>query len=468
MTFNSWVFAAFFAVFFWGYERVRGVAKKWVLLIGSYAFYAAWDVRFLLLIMASTLLDFYVGQRVEQLGQKKGKRFIYLSLLLNIGALAYFKYANFFIGSATALLTRIGLPSDIATLQTILPVGISFYTFQTISYSIDIYRGELKASRSLLDFSCFVAFFPQLVAGPIERAKDLLPRVAYPASPSQMQRDTGWFLILVGLFKKIVIADGCAGFVNFGFNNPEQSMVHPLLVTVFFSFQIYADFSGYTDMARGIARLLGVELSLNFLKPYLVGNPSLFWRHWHISLSSWLRDYLYIPMGGNRKGEGRTLLNLFLTMLLGGLWHGAGWAFILWGGFHGVWLILHRVLQPLLRKVELVMGRAYGGGAIACTYLLTLVGWFIFRVGSVEPSDQLATIREMGSRAMQWSSTNYELALPLCFYGGLVLLGQKFASSYDKLQNLSFRGKVLLYSALILGCFLFACDSKEQFIYFQF
>ena len=468
MFFNSWIFAVFFAVFYVLYINLRGRSRKYLLLAGSYVFYGFWDSRFLILIFLSTVVDFYIGKAIYRSKAPKAKRLIALSLCFNLGVLAYFKYANFFIDSAQLLLSQIGIENNWSALNVILPVGISFYTFQTISYSIDIYRKELKPTDSFLDFACFVGFFPQLVAGPIERAKALLPQMKNPQLPSRSKIDLGVLLILLGLFKKIVIADSCCSVVDYSYANPEQSPYNTIIIAVFFSFQIYADFSGYTDIARGLALTMGIKLSLNFLKPYMVGSPSEFWRNWHISLSSWLRDYLYIPLGGNRQGGTRTNCNLMITMVLGGLWHGAGWAFVLWGFFHGIWLVLHRMAAPKLSGVRKLGPRFYAITAIVVTYAISLGGWHLFRLGSVEQSMQLETLRLSMNKLIHWDQVNTQLLFPMAFYGFLVFFLQHISSKYDEYEHCSFIKKGAILFLLIGSCFLLGRSGGAQFIYFQF
>ena len=317
------------------------------MLLASYIFYSWWDWRFLTLIWASTLVDFWSGNRIENTTSNRQKRFyLLLSVSTNLGMLAYFKYAGFFVDSFVDVMGTLGFDLSVEPLRIILPVGISFYTFQTMSYSIDIYRNNLKATKSLLDFALFVGFFPQLVAGPIVRAKDFLQQLSSNnREPIQMGRATK--LILGGLFKKIVIADLLAAeMVDGVFRNPGGSTGLETLLGIYgYALQIYGDFSGYSDIAIGIALLLGFQFSDNFNQPYRALSLQDFWRRWHISLSSWLRDYLYIGLGGNRKGRIKTYRNLLFTMLLGGLWHGASWNFVVWGNGEKIRVELFLLLQ---------------------------------------------------------------------------------------------------------------------------
>jgi D-alanyl-lipoteichoic acid acyltransferase DltB (MBOAT superfamily) len=296
--------------------------------------------------MLSTLTDYWIGLKMFQQESKKKKRsWLWLSLLINLGVLSFFKYYNFFIDSFQIVLNGFGFQPDFFHLEILLPVGISFYTFQTLSYTIDIYRGRLKPTNDFPQFALFVSFFPQLVAGPIERARDLLPQIANLNKASKLQIESGINLIVLGLFKKVMIGDTAGRYADHIFSDvgayPSFELLTALLL---FTIQIYADFSGYSHIARGVAKLLGVELMKNFNQPYLSRNITEFWRRWHISLSSWLRDYVYISLGGNRRGKRRTYVNLMLTMLIGGLWHGASWNFVIWGGLHGIYLAIHKMI----------------------------------------------------------------------------------------------------------------------------
>ena len=319
------------------WRRGQSIAvRNAILLVASYVFYGAWDVRFLSLIILSTAVDYVVGREIFLSDDPvRKKRLLLVSLVTNLGLLGVFKYYDFFARSLAELLTTLGISYQPPLLQILLPVGISFYTFQTLSYTIDIYRGQLRPARSWLGFATFVAFFPQLVAGPIERARDLVPQFARPRPITWRRVEWGFHLIGAGLFKKVVIADNVALVADAVFALQNPTGLQSLMGVYAFAVQIYCDFSGYTDIARGTASCLGFDLSKNFNLPYFAHTPSDFWRRWHISLSSWLRDYLYISLGGNRGGEKKTYRNLMLTMLLGGLWHGAAWTFVAGGRFTG-------------------------------------------------------------------------------------------------------------------------------------
>ena len=389
MLFNSLVFIAFMAVVLAVYPRLRFRGQNVFLLIASYYFYGSWDWRFTSLLALSTVIDFVAGKRIHTSADPAvRKRFLLLSVAANLGILGFFKYYNFFADSLAALLGGMGFDPHLPILRIVLPVGISFYTFQTMSYTIDIYRRRMPATRNFIDFALYVSFFPQLVAGPIERARVLLPQIAAPRAVTRPMVLSGINLILMGYFKKVAIADTLASLVEQMFSNPEPHSSGELLAGVYaFAFQVYGDFSGYTDIARGVARLLGFELMENFNAPYLSRSITEFWRRWHISLSTWLRDYLYIALGGSRKGEIRTYVNLFLTMLLAGLWHGAAWTFVVFGALHGVYLSVERLW---LRGRELdiswpstALGWVRNLGAILLTFHLHCISLILFRSPSL-------------------------------------------------------------------------------------
>lgn len=412
MLFTEFRFFFFFAVVFCTYWMLpTNRQRKVLLLIGSYIFYAAWNWKFLILIIASTIVDFLIGLKLGALGSSRkdsgsgdlsGKvldyaesdlahtRFrramwISLSVCWNLGVLFFFKYFNFGIDSAQHLLTWLGLHPSLHTLNIILPVGISFFTFQSMSYSIDIYRGTLEPCENLLDFSTFIGFFPQLFSGPIVRAIDFLPQLKQPRRLDQVRGRAMVMMFLLGYIKKACIADNLAPFVDDYFANPAHyNWLGCWTAVLFYAAQIYCDFSGYTDMAIASAGLLGFEFCQNFDFPYFSPNLAEFWRRWHMSLSSWLRDYLYIPLGGNRGNKLFQYRNLFLTMLLGGLWHGAAWTFVIWGALHGGALIVHREFRRFTKSI----GMANLTGAAAAiaatigtliTFLWVSLTWIFFR-----------------------------------------------------------------------------------------
>jgi len=384
MHFHSLSFLGFFAGVYLLYllafrlPQSRRI-QNGLLLAASYVFYGAWDARFLVLIWISTALDFAVGRLLERSTETRRRHLLVAaSITGNLSILGFFKYFDFFVGSAGELLGLFGLDVHPRTLGVILPVGISFYTFQSMSYTIDVYRGELRASRDPLDFALYVAFFPQLVAGPIERGRRLLPQFQRERTVHADDVQTGLLWIATGYFLKVGLADTVSPVVDHVFSRPEDvDGLSALAGIVGFTVQIYCDFAGYSLIARGLARMMGIDLMQNFDAPFLVTNPRDFWRHWHVSLSTWLRDYLYVPLGGNRGSRGRTRRNLLATMLLGGLWHGAAWNFVIWGSFHGGLLVLHRAWAeraPTPRLPAPLRGLAMFG--------LTVFGFTVFRVDS--------------------------------------------------------------------------------------
>jgi D-alanyl-lipoteichoic acid acyltransferase DltB (MBOAT superfamily) len=339
-----WFFLVVFSVY-WSLRDNR--ARKIWLLVCSYVFYAAWNWKFVFLLMASSALDYIVGVMLARTENPRTRRgWLILSLCANLGTIAFFKYYNFFVTSAADFLAWLGLPASIHTLNIILPVGVSFYTFHSMSYTIDVYRGKMRAVSSLLDVACFIGFFPQMVAGPIVRAAMFLPQLQSLRKFSDVDVRGALVLFLTGFIKKACIADAVAPIVDHYFAAPGNFTAGSAWVAItFYSIQVYCDFSGYTDMAIASAQLLGYELPVNFRFPYFAQDISDFWHRWHISLSSWLRDYLFIPLGGSRGGRWFVYRNIMITMLLGGLWHGAAWTMVIWGGLHGLALVVHREWQ---------------------------------------------------------------------------------------------------------------------------
>jgi len=386
MIFNSLTFAVFLPIVLSLYYRLRHRGQNILLLFASYVFYGWWDPRFLILLFISTVVDYFAAKRIGNTDSERIRRAaLAMSLCANLGILGFFKYFNFFTDSAIQLLASLDLTISRPILDIVLPVGISFYTFQTLSYTIDVYRGKLTPCRDFATFALYVSFFPQLVAGPIERAERLLPQLEQPRRIAFSAVQEGLLLMLLGYFKKVGIADALAPTVDVVFASPDRMSGYTLLIGLyFFSIQIYCDFSGYSDIARGVARLLGVDLMVNFNQPYFSASITEFWRRWHISLSSWLKDYLYIPLGGNRKGRRRTYINLMLTMLLGGLWHGANWTFVIWGGLHGVYLAIHKWFRRSQRIAisntnSSLTSRAVTACKIIVTFHLVVLSWAFFR-----------------------------------------------------------------------------------------
>ncbi len=367
MIFNSIEFGLFLPIVFllyWTVFRQNTKFRNLFLLAVSYFFYGVWDWRFLILIVVSSLADYIFGIQIhESNSPKKRKLFLTFSLIVNLGILGFFKYFNFFTQSFVDVFKIFGQDINITTLQFILPVGISFYTFQTLSYTLDIYNKKLEPTKDIIAFFAFVSFFPQLVAGPIERAKDLLPQFQLPKTPNYSKIKSGVLDIATGLFKKIVIADRLAVFVDEVYGNLDNAQGLPVLMgTLFFAFQLYLDFSAYSQIAVGAAKMLDFDLSTNFKRPYLSTSFAGFWSRWHITLSSWFRDYVYIPMGGSRNSSFITKRNVMIVFLLSGLWHGASWNFVIWGGLNGLyqifldkWIVKHLKFKPL-KQIFVVAG----------------------------------------------------------------------------------------------------------------
>ncbi len=379
MSFVSVEFLIFFSVFFFAYFNLPHRFRLPLILIASYVFYAFARVEYVLLIAFSTIVDYFAARAIEVTPKTDGLRrrtLLFISLAVNLGVLFTFKYFNFFAGAVADLLTLIGIPHSEASLNLILPVGISFYTFQSMSYTIDVYRGQLPAERDLQRFSAYIAFFPQLVAGPIERAGRILPQFDRRVSFDYDRVVSGFRLVLWGLFKKVVIADRVALYVNEVYNHVEAYDGLVLVVaTFFFAIQIYCDFSGYSDIAIGLARVVGFDLMENFRQPYFSASIADFWRRWHISLSTWFRDYVYIPLGGSRVPMGQHLANLMIVFLVSGLWHGASWTFVVWGALHGLFIVAEVVLGQNNRRANLFN--------IGLTFVLTCVAWVFFRANTL-------------------------------------------------------------------------------------
>ncbi len=478
MLFNTPVFILFLAIVFPIAFVLAGRNKKVFLLVCSYIFYGYWDWRFCGLLLLSSVVDFAIGQALGRTDDGKSRRrLVAASLLTNLGILGFFKYFNFFIGSFESSFGGLGPDLDFLHIHVILPVGISFYTFQTLSYTIDVYRRRLEPTDSFLDFALFVSFFPQLVAGPIERATNLLPQIANCPRPTRDQLRSGVVLITVGLFKKILIGDSAGRFVDHIFTEPQEYVAIELLsAVILFSIQIYADFSGYSSIARGTGKLMGIDLMENFNQPYFSRNVAEFWRRWHISLSTWLRDYLYIwCLGGNRIEERRTYINLMLTMLLGGLWHGAGWTFVVWGGLHGVGLAVHRYFlggRATEERFSYTSPRhlaSYLASALL-TYAFVLFAWTFFR------ASDFATAYFFIEQICAWqpSEITGRLVGIVSTYIGVTLLIDYFEYStrqHDFLVRLPTAWRYGFMSIIWAYTFMYMvrhAGKPAPFIYFQF
>lgn len=393
MFFNSIEYALFLPIvyiLYWFVFQKSFKTQNILLVASSYFFYACWDWRFMFLLGFSTILDFVSGLQIAKAHSKIHKKiWLILSVGINLGFLGVFKYYNFFVESFAELLASVGLTPHISTLSIILPVGISFYTFHGLSYVFDIYNNKIKPCHNWIDYSLFVSFFPLLVAGPIERATHLLPQVEKPRSFNYSKSIDGLRQILWGLFKKVVIADNCAALADNVFNNPDQYHGSSLVLgAIFFAIQIYGDFSGYSDIALGSARLLGFELLKNFSFPYFSRDIAEFWRRWHISLSSWFKDYLYIPLGGSRGSMAKTIRNTFIIFLVSGFWHGANWTFLAWGGLNALFIMPSIIFKSNRRNLDVVaQGRILPSFIeifqVISTFLLATFAWIFFRAESI-------------------------------------------------------------------------------------
>jgi D-alanyl-lipoteichoic acid acyltransferase DltB (MBOAT superfamily) len=473
MVFNSLHFVWFFIVVYATYRLLPHRAQNWLLLVASYYFYAAWDWRFLGLLIGSTVVDYTCALLLARTSaQGRRRALLCISLVFNLTLLAFFKYFNFFTDNLHAIFSALGWQLDFVTVRVLLPVGISFYTFVTMSYVIDVYRRDIAPTRDLLDFAVFVAFFPHLVAGPILRASRLLPQVHSPRRITGDQMRDGAWLIAWGFLQKIFVADNLAGLANTIFApGTHHTGVNVLLGVYAFAFQIYGDFAGYSNIARGTSKLMGIELIENFRFPYFVRTPQEFWRNWHISLSTWLRDYLYIPLGGNRGSAWKTRRNLLVTMVLGGLWHGAAWTFVLWGAYHGLLLIAYREAARARALSRWVLGLSVASRITGWLLMfhLTCYGWLIFRAGSMRQlwdlTSSLLTNFAPGSIQVQ------QMLVPLLLYATpLVLVHACEAYFEDALivRRLPVGVRYSVYAATFYLTMLFGNFGGSEFIYFQF
>jgi alginate O-acetyltransferase complex protein AlgI len=526
MSFVSWQYSIFLPIFVLFYWLLPPRRRLLLLLAGSYFFYAGWDVRFLALVLSTTVIDYNCGLSIagrkkrpwqvlslallpaawclgchfwlpasgissslllisaglglgffaahEAIGflppERRPKFYLILSVVFCLAILGFFKYFNFFVGSFKSLMAVVGFKPDLPLLRIILPVGISFYTFQSLGYVIDVYQGQISPCADFLTFATYDAFFPQMVSGPIERGKNLIPQLQKGAVFQESHIQDGLRLMLVGFFKKIFVADNCAILANYVFD-PKTTLngYWALIGVLAFTFQIYADFSGYTDIARGSARLLGIDLMENFRFPYTARTPSEFWGRWHISLSTWFRDYLYFPLGGSRGSRWETLRNLAIVMLLVGLWHGASWIFVLWGAYHGALLVLYRVVPPF----KYVSGKDGAWTwqdvlAVPVMLLFTMVGWVIFRSPSV--SHLGAWFGALGnwkaSTGLAWESSSIWLMIHVIPLILLQVLTWKYRHEAS-LTHVPWLARGLVYTLMIL-LIVSSSQQDKTFIYFQF
>lgn len=475
MFFNSYNFLAFFIIVYSIYWLLKDKKNQQniFLLIASYFFYSCWDWRFLFLLIFSTVLDYYTGHKIDKSNSKTAKKiWLWISISINLGFLGLFKYYNFFTENFILLLNSIGFQTNTHLINIILPVGISFYTFHGLSYVIDIYKGRIDSEKNIIDYSLFVSFFPLLVAGPIERATHLLPQIKNKRVFNYEQSILGLRQILWGLFKKIVIADNCASYSNMVFESPESYNSTTLaLGAIMFAFQIYGDFSGYSDIALGTARLLGFDLLKNFNFPYFSRSISEFWRRWHISLSTWFKDYLYIPLGGSRGGISMKIRNTFIIFLVSGFWHGANWTFIVWGGLNAL-LMTPAILKNRNHLDNVATGKLFPTITeflqMSTTFLLTTICWIFFRSESIQQAYTYISNMFTKVKLELPTDTPYLTLIVIIFFIIVEWMGREcnFAiEQIDRITNKTMR--FVFYYVILLMIFLYA-TTGETFIYFQF
>jgi len=481
--FNSIEFAFFLPVVFTIYWSIKNENLKFqnlFLLIASYFFYGWWDWRFLTLIFFSTLIDYTIGLNLgKNLPANKRKILLWISITVNIGLLGIFKYYNFFAENFVKAFSLFGSSFDLGRLNIILPIGISFYTFQTLSYSIDVYKNKLKPTKSFISFAAFVSFFPQLVAGPIERAVNLLPQFHKRRKFEYDEAIDGMRQILWGLFKKIVIADNCAIYANIIFNNSEDYSGSTLLLgAIFFTFQIYGDFSGYSDIAIGTAKLFGFKLMQNFAFPYFSRDIAEFWRRWHISLSTWFRDYLYIPLGGSRGGNMMRIRNTFIIFIVSGFWHGANWTFIIWGALNALYFLPLLISKTNRKNIEIVAKGSILPSIretinISITFGLSVFAWIFFRAENVGHAfAYISTIFSASLLSIPSVEGGISNSIPIIILTIIFLiiewLGRENQFALAKLeQKVNQVGRYFFYYTLIFIIVFYGGD-KNEFIYFQF
>lgn len=481
MLFNSIHFLIFFPIVVVLYFSIPHRFRWILLLISSYYFYMSWKAEYILLIMFSTLVDYYLGLRIHYSETQRTKKlFLILSIILNIGLLFAFKYFNFFSDSIREILQIFSIQLNPITLKVLLPIGISFYTFQSLSYTIDIYREKIKPTRHLGIFALYISFFPQLVAGPIERAGNLLPQFFKKYNFNYKRVTDGLKLMLWGFFKKVVIADRLAIIVNTIYASPTEYTGLPLIIsTIFFAFQIYCDFSGYSDIAIGSSQIMGISLMDNFKRPYFSSSVSEFWKRWHISLSSWFKDYLYIPLGGNRVSISRHYLNIFVVFLISGLWHGANWTFAVWGALHGLYILFEKITRTLKDKL-LILTRLILFPwfvrflEIVSTFTLVTIGWIFFRANNLQDAFYILTHLFKGIsfsskgiiKGVDW--LDLSIALGVILFMEFIHLIQEHRSIRQFLDSKPLVIRWSIYLVIMLLILLFGVFNGTKFIYFQF
>lgn len=477
MLFNSFQYLLFLTVLFFVYFALPHRWRWVLLLLGSYYFYMCWRMEYILLILLSTFIDYVAGLGIESARSRTAKRlWLASSLTTNLGLLFTFKYYNFFAESARAAFQHFNICAHIPALNVLLPVGISFYTFQTLSYTLDVYMGSRTAERNAGIFALYVAFFPQLVAGPIERSTHLMPQFRKVVRFDYDRTTSGLRLILWGLVKKMVVADRLAHVANQAYLHPAASSPLALTVgTICFAFQIYCDFSAYSDIAIGSARILGFDLMQNFRQPYLSKSIAEFWRRWHISLSTWFRDYVYIPLGGNRRGEFQNLVNLAIVFLLSGLWHGANWTFVVWGGLHAFYMVAERLFSRDGRK-PLASGRLATAGRTFLTFMLVCYAWIYFRASTLADAflisrkifvGLLHPLRDM-VHPLAGISSEARLSLALIFALMAIETLQQRVDVAGRFSKLPLPARWAIYYIGVLSILLLGVIENDAFIYFQF
>jgi len=477
MFFNSLAFAVFLPLVFFLYWFVFNKTKSTqnaLLIIASYYFYSCWDWRFLFLLVFSTFLDYYTGIRIEKSTTDKGRKFwFWLSVSVNLGFLGIFKYYNFFSESFAQMLTTVGFKASPILLNVVLPVGISFYTFHGLSYVIDIYFKRIKAEYNFVDYSLFVSYFPLLVAGPIERATHLLPEVKVKRTFNFQQAKEGICQIVWGLVKKVVIADTCATYANAIFDNyASMNSFSLILGGVYFAFQIYGDFSGYSDMALGMSKLFGLELLRNFNYPYFSRDIAEFWRRWHISLSSWFRDYLYIPLGGSKGSKAMQVRNVFIIFVVSGFWHGANWTYLAWGFLNAIYFLPLLLLNRNRSNIDAIQlnwnwDSVRTIASIVMTFCLSTIAWVFFRAKTITDAcfylKRMVVNGEFTSQYLDNERYNYELLLMI----GLFVLVEW--NNRTKVEPISGKYNTVKLALAIMAIIAFGTYSDyKEFIYFQF
>ena len=480
MLFNSLNFAIFLPIVFilyWFATKGNLRLQNILLLVSSYFFYACWDWRFMFLLIFSTLLDYFTGIKIHEATNRRKKLFwLWLSIGVNLGFLGVFKYYNFFAASFADGLQLLGFKANLGSLQVILPVGISFYTFHGLSYVLDLYKKRIKPERNFIDYSVFVSFFPLLVAGPIERATHLLPQILKKREFDYSKAVDGLRQILWGLFKKIVIADNCAEYANTIFNNSADYSGSTLVLgALFFTFQIYCDFSGYSDIALGTARLFGIDLLRNFAFPYFSRDIAEFWRRWHISLSSWFKDYLYIPLGGSKGGMWMKIRNTFIIFLVSGFWHGANWTFIVWGFLNALYIMPSIVFNTNRTHLDIVAKGRYLPTikeflAIGLTFSLTVFAWIFFRAANV--THAFSYISKIFSSSLFTIPHRIGFSKPIMLLTVLFFIiewiGREQQYAIAHLGTKWYKPvRWVFYIVIVLFIFKYA-GKEQQFIYFQF